>query len=1187
MRRAARWLRGVRAFRTRASARAVQREYDREMRHAYQPPAWWAPVEAKREAGAMTAPDEPAAEATDHAWGARGAPAPQDGASDPARMDELVEGLVGGPVEGVVDGSADGLADGLVDGLEEARDAFAPIPAEAAADTHTHAHGAAACAPAIDALAAQLAEAARVETSGAAADDAVDTPAPSDVASAAAALAVGDGAAWPDAVPNASWLDTLAAEPEPGFGGAVSDEVLAHLAAEARGAPRAAHASAPPRAEPRVAPLRGVRDVYDWRGMAASQEDVGLHGRRASALLPRFDARAWVEARRWPTLSLRLRAAHAAVHKALRGQGTAPDVAADVRLAVGVREYQNQWRAALAHEREHTEAELAALRERPVAELEALGVAMQGLEAYWQTERHYGRRVAVFKLPGARRLPRHRLLPGAIVDVRPTHAAPDWFVPREAAPHRTLALVDRLMGRGAAAGRAAGDGAAGAHAAGDVPADGGAGAAAVRVPHIAGELVDCTPTQLRVRFGEAHEHLDWDAHGTWRLDRGESRVVDERTDAALDALLYDPDDTVRAGTPRRRYALVGTPLRAALLGGDAPRDGLFARDMLIRSWYERYAREDPLVLDGDPALGLNASQTRAVAMMLREPLSLVQGPPGTGKTRTLVQAVSLLKQHFRVPQPVLLAAHTNVAVDNLARACVARGMRVVRAGSSAAAHPALAEHTLEAHVARHPQHAQLVEAQHALRVAQAERARLEDEVRAAPHAPRAAGAPRDGALRRRLAECKRHVGRLVARCHMLRSEIAASVLHGADVVCATAVAAGSRQLETIDFPLVLVDEGSMATEPIALIALMKGCTQLAVIGDHQQLPPVLRSTEARRAGLSTSLFERLIHQGTPRAAGDAARRARVPSILLEEQFRMHPTLAAFPNAAFYGGALRDAPSTHARTPLASAYAARHADGTPRAVTLLTHAPVAPSAAAAGGGLLSSVSPYNAPQADLALALLCDLLAQNPTLRGEDIGIVTPYEAQVRLLERMLAAGAPAHAVGAERSEALPLLSEHAVQTLAATDPARSAQLAAVEVHTVDGFEGREKRVLLFSTVKAAGGAWSGTAALRAALAEPSAARLAPLAGVPSAEKGGYVGFLADTRRLNVALTRAQSQLFILGNLDTLLSARLGRSGAEAVEHSDVHAIRAYARWLLAQGAVLDVETVHDRLLAQAARLARL
>jgi hypothetical protein len=94
--------------------------------------------------------------------------------------------------------------------------------------------------------------------------------------------------------------------------------------------------------------------------------------------------------------------------------------------------------------------------------------------------------------------------------------------------------------------------------------------------------------------------------------------------------------------------------------------GAFKEDMYIQSWARRYSRINPIVIDGDPVLeGLNATQIRAIAMMIGERISLVQGvrsrqvmvlfetkgrhlqPPGTGKTKTIIEVVKLLKvQNF-------------------------------------------------------------------------------------------------------------------------------------------------------------------------------------------------------------------------------------------------------------------------------------------------------------------------------------------------------------------------------------------------------------------------------------------------------------------------------------------------------------------------------------------------------------
>jgi hypothetical protein len=52
---------------------------------------------------------------------------------------------------------------------------------------------------------------------------------------------------------------------------------------------------------------------------------------------------------------------------------------------------------------------------------------------------------------------------------------------------------------------------------------------------------------------------------------------------------------------------------------------MFLDNQLIRSWIRRYERFDPIKMIGDPELGLNPSQTRAVAMALGEKLSLIQG----------------------------------------------------------------------------------------------------------------------------------------------------------------------------------------------------------------------------------------------------------------------------------------------------------------------------------------------------------------------------------------------------------------------------------------------------------------------------------------------------------------------------------------------------------------------------------
>lgn len=116
------------------------------------------------------------------------------------------------------------------------------------------------------------------------------------------------------------------------------------------------------------------------------------------------------------------------------------------------------------------------------------------------------------------------------------------------------------------------------------------------------------------------------------------------------------------------------------------------------------------------------------------------------------------------------------------------------------------------------------------------------------------------------------------------------------------------------------------------------------------------------------------------------------------------------------------------------------------------------------------------------------------MSGRDIGVISPYAAQIKQLTTMLREDPDRHARFTE------LLGRY-----------RALELPHIEVKTVDGFEGREKDVIVFSTV-----------------------RSNPL---------GNIGFLADRRRLNVGLTRARKGLFVIGNTPTLLRGNVSVFGA--------------------------------------------
>ena len=126
----------------------------------------------------------------------------------------------------------------------------------------------------------------------------------------------------------------------------------------------------------------------------------------------------------------------------------------------------------------------------------------------------------------------------------------------------------------------------------------------------------------------------------------------------------------------------------------------------------------------------------------------------------------------------------------------------------------------------------------------------------------------------------------------------AAALRDSSVVAATTSTCGSRVMREQSFDVAVVDEASQLTEPGTLAAISRA-DRFVLVGDHEQLPPVVQSEgagdEPRTGGdLRTSLFERLI---------DAYPQA---SVLLDRQYRMAQRIQAFPSTEFYDGALRPA-----------------------------------------------------------------------------------------------------------------------------------------------------------------------------------------------------------------------------------------------------------------------------------------
>lgn len=236
-----------------------------------------------------------------------------------------------------------------------------------------------------------------------------------------------------------------------------------------------------------------------------------------------------------------------------------------------------------------------------------------------------------------------------------------------------------------------------------------------------GTVDSVTPTQIQLLFDR---RVPIRTDERYRIDIALADISYKRSLEALESLCLDPVE--QAETPGN--ALKGTHLRDILIDGSTNYDGIFANDCWIRSWASRYSKPDPITVEGDPDLKLNPRQLQAVALMIGNRASLIQGPPGTGKTATISNSIKLMKvrrhpakslelsitntpqKYFKIPHPILIAAYTNVATDNIASILSKADLKITRLGHISRVAPELHNETLVAQVEAHPRYTEVMHA---------------------------------------------------------------------------------------------------------------------------------------------------------------------------------------------------------------------------------------------------------------------------------------------------------------------------------------------------------------------------------------------------------------------------------------------------------------------------------------------
>ena len=497
---------------------------------------------------------------------------------------------------------------------------------------------------------------------------------------------------------------------------------------------------------------------------------------------------------------------------------------------------------------------------------------------------------------------------------------------------------------------------------------------------------------------------------------------------------------------------------------------------------------------------LDSSQEAAVEKALHsESIAIIQGPPGTGKTNVVIEIIrQILKRNADYPdlpeKKILLVSQSHPAVDKMLDDLIQQSSEkpnLIRVGRDEKLNDEIREEfglnyvkdnwvdqvrsncktlaesyckELDVNFSEFESYYREYEKKF---VSNLESESINEEI--VKSFVSKTDTPRKEKIRKIL-EIQKQWSERLPQCE----EVDLYIIKNTTIIAGTCTGfISNRVLRDTTFDYVIVDEAAKATYPELAVSFAKA-EKIILVGDHKQLPPVLdtdiieeNKDTLRKADFTEGLFEKL-YNNFPEENKHR----------LSIQYRMHPVIGSLISKVFYENEIQNGTPKEART-------TGIADYDDVAIEWITTSKLSPiQRYEKRVGNESNATYKNDSEIRIIKAKLHEL--DTSASRAIKVGVITAYRAQKSAIKDMV--------------------------------KQQNFRNLHVEVDTVDAFQGGQKEIIIYSTVR-------------------------------SSSKAHRIGFLKSEARLNVSLSRAQSLLIIVGDLDFLNNSQIhGNKFPEIIEY---------------------------------------